>query len=529
MLSGLATLAEGTTFAGDYRVQRLLAAGGMGAVYVVLQQSTGKERALKLMRPELAIDAEARRRFQQEAQIGARIKSEHVVEIHSAGVDEATSIPYLVMELLSGEDLAARVERGPLSLAEARDVFEQVCHAMAAAHDVNVVHRDLKPENVFLAESRRAGAGTSVNVKVLDFGIAKLAMDAKSGATTGMIGTPLWMAPEQADRGKVTPGADVWALGLMTYHALTGRYFWRAADDPEATYTQLLKEIVMGEIPAVMERAREQGTSAMLTPAVASVIESALQRAPSARPPHARAFWEALSVALGSAPPASAPQPSAPQASAPQASPRVVSAAALQRTELASNVPRMPPMPPMPPPPISAYSFGDLMKPAFALGLFVLVFGAGVNMLAMKGCGGRSRQPGVNVVVNQDLPRPRPVPTTMPLGAVPSNARCRLCTDRVVVDGSLDRETVVSAVEASFPALDEECIESHGRKRVRPATVTIAFVVKEGTPGSRRVEATTSTDSADECLVRAFSTIRFPPKTDPTEVSYTLRFDPNVK
>src|SRR5687768_1511171 len=113
------TLEPGAIFADDYRVVRPLAAGGMGAVYVVDQLSTGKARALKVMRPELAGEEELRRRFQQEARIGAKIESEHVVEIHSAGVDEATKAPFIVMELLVGEDLASRLEKGPLDLAAA--------------------------------------------------------------------------------------------------------------------------------------------------------------------------------------------------------------------------------------------------------------------------------------------------------------------------------------------------------------------------------------------------------------------------
>src|SRR4051812_35196494 len=104
-------LSPGAIFATDYRVVRPLAQGGMGAVYVVEQLSTGKSRALKTMHPELAVDADARRRFQLEARIGSKIESEHVVEIHSAGVDEESRSPYLVMELLSGESLAERLER----------------------------------------------------------------------------------------------------------------------------------------------------------------------------------------------------------------------------------------------------------------------------------------------------------------------------------------------------------------------------------------------------------------------------------
>jgi serine/threonine protein kinase len=146
-MAGVADLSEGALFGGDYRVLRPLAAGGMGAVYVVQQLSTGKSRALKVMRPELAQDADARRRFILEAQVGARIQSEHVVDVLSAGVDDATQAPYLVMELLEGEDLATRVERaGPPALDEVREIFEQLCHAVGQAH---------------VAEPARAGARAS--------------------------------------------------------------------------------------------------------------------------------------------------------------------------------------------------------------------------------------------------------------------------------------------------------------------------------------------------------------------------------
>src|ERR1700710_1720861 len=120
MGEGSADREPGAIFAGDYRIVRQLAEGGMGAVYVVDQLSTGKARALKLMRPEVAQDADSRRRFELEARVGAHIESDHVVEIHSAGIDAGT--PYIVMELLDGEDLATRVRRsGPLEAAEARE------------------------------------------------------------------------------------------------------------------------------------------------------------------------------------------------------------------------------------------------------------------------------------------------------------------------------------------------------------------------------------------------------------------------
>ncbi len=299
MTGGLA-LEPGQVFARDYRVVRPLAAGGMGAVYVVDQLSTGKARALKVMRPELVDDADARRRFEQEARVGARIASEHAVEIHAAGIDSDTGLPFLVMELLVGEDLATAIERsGPMAPSAALTIFEQLCHAIGAAHAAGVVHRDLKPENVFVAKPRRAGEG-AVDVKVLDFGIAKVVEESASRKkSTQSVGTPLWMAPEQTElRSVVCPQTDVWALGLIAYYTLTGRPFWLAASDADATMTQLFREVLMGPLPPPSARAVEQGAPRP-PPAFDAVFARAVCRDPSKRYADASRFFEALSAALG--------------------------------------------------------------------------------------------------------------------------------------------------------------------------------------------------------------------------------------
>jgi serine/threonine protein kinase len=150
-------LREGAIFADQFRVVRPLARGGMGAVYVVEQLATRRERALKLMHPTLVSDERSLERFGREAQVSARIESDHVVEVIAAGVDRASGTPWLCMELLRGEDLAARLARGPLAPAETREIVRQLGHALGAAHRAGIVHRDLKPENLFLAVSRREG------------------------------------------------------------------------------------------------------------------------------------------------------------------------------------------------------------------------------------------------------------------------------------------------------------------------------------------------------------------------------------
>ncbi|MCC6903137.1 MAG: serine/threonine protein kinase [Polyangiaceae bacterium] len=257
-------LQPGSVFAGDFRIERALAMGGMGAVYVAEQLSTGRRRALKLLLPSLVDSERSRERFEQEARVASRIASDHVVEVVSAGVDPGTGAPWLAMELLEGETLAQRVERsGPLGPAETLEVMRQLCHALGAAHGAGLVHRDIKPENLFLARPRRDGI--PFTLKILDFGIAKLTEDVRGrGGATAAIGSPLWMAPEQASAAGVGPTADVWALGLVVFHCLTGRHYWRCATAPDATLQGLLKEVMLDPLAPASGRAAEQGTAALL-------------------------------------------------------------------------------------------------------------------------------------------------------------------------------------------------------------------------------------------------------------------------
>jgi serine/threonine-protein kinase len=293
-MNAASLLPSAYVIAGEYEVVRPLDEGGMGRVYLVQQRSTGKQRALKVMHREIVADPSLQRRFEQEARVGARIPSEHVVEVLAAGVDAASGLPYLVMELLEGEDLRHRLDtRGGFAAHDVRAIFEQLCHAMAAAHGAGVVHRDLKPENVFLTVSRRAGAGR-FTVKVLDFGIAKLAAEAGTRATRSAVGSPMWMAPEQTTPGPVTPAADVWAMGLLAYELLAGKPFWRAANDPGGTTAQLMREVVLDPIPAASTRAADQGLAARLPPGFDAWFERCVARDPGARFADAALAWRAM-------------------------------------------------------------------------------------------------------------------------------------------------------------------------------------------------------------------------------------------
>ncbi len=286
--------APGFSITDDLVVVAPLNQGGMGEVYVAEQKSTGKRRAVKVMHREIVADPSLLRRFEREARAGARIKSEHIVEVLGTGVESTTGLPYLVMELLEGEDLAEHAAaQGALPHEEVRTIFEQLCHGVAAAHAAGVVHRDLKPENVFLAWSRRAGSDRFM-VKVLDFGIAKLAAEVATRATTGAVGSPMWMAPEQTAPGPVTPATNVWALGLIAYRLFTGENFWRSVASREANTAQLIREIVLDPIPRASERAAEQNAADKLPPGFDAWFARAVAREPAERFATAAELWKSM-------------------------------------------------------------------------------------------------------------------------------------------------------------------------------------------------------------------------------------------
>ncbi|MBI4953778.1 MAG: serine/threonine protein kinase, partial [Myxococcales bacterium] len=292
-------LVPGTVFGGDFRVVRLLGEGGMGAVYLAVQESTSTPRALKLMQRELVADPQMRERFEQEARLGSRIESDHVVQVVAAGVHAESGVPWIAMELLRGLPLDAYLgERGRLAPGEVRYLFEQLCHALGAAHARGIVHRDLKPANVFLTAPRVVGL--AYVVKVLDFGIAKVLAEAKTTRTAAM-GTPLYMAPEQYHVGTITPATDVWALGLIAFELLAGRSYWRAAEGPDATPAKLMYETCMGELGPASARAGELGLEAALPEGFDAWFERAVCREPAGRFATARAACEALAPILGAA------------------------------------------------------------------------------------------------------------------------------------------------------------------------------------------------------------------------------------
>ncbi|WP_438008782.1 protein kinase [Sorangium sp. So ce321] len=282
---------EGTLFAGRYRVVRSLATGAMGAVYEVIHVETERRRALKVMHLHLAESPEFRARFKLEARIAARIATEHIVEVFDAGIDVDTGMPFLVMELLRGQDLSKRLRSsGRLPPEEAVACLRQTALALDKTHAAGVVHRDLKPANLFLAES---DDDEEPRIKVLDFGIAKLVAEtALDSATTAALGTPLYMAPEQFDGGSISRAVDIFALGMIAYTLLVGKAYW-LHDMREFQVTLAFAALaVHGPQEPACARAAPEGVS--LPPAFDAWFAKATARAPEARFATASAAVEAL-------------------------------------------------------------------------------------------------------------------------------------------------------------------------------------------------------------------------------------------
>jgi len=214
-------LQPGAFVGGKFRIERVLGAGGMGVVAVAMHLQLDQRVALKVLNEQAAADPSTVQRFMREARAAARLKSDHICRVSDVGQLE-NGAPYIVMELLEGGDLAGILARGALAPYVAIDFVLQTCVGLAEAHAQGIVHRDLKPANLFV--TRRLD-GSSL-IKILDFGIAT----APAGAVTGLtqtqavMGTPGYMAPEQLRSTRDADArADIWALGVILYQALSGR------------------------------------------------------------------------------------------------------------------------------------------------------------------------------------------------------------------------------------------------------------------------------------------------------------------
>lgn len=269
---------------GKYEIKRLLGEGGMGAVYEGENTLIHRRVAIKVLHSDVAALEEAVKRFENEAQAAGRIGSDHIVEVLDLGrLDNGDR--YMVMEFLKGESLSARIAaRGRLSAKEICNIGLQLLEGLSAAHEAGIIHRDLKPDNVFLIAQ---GKGRTDFVKILDFGISKfngLGKDFSMTRTGSVMGTPYYMAPEQARGAKnLDARLDVYAAGVILYEAATGRVPFDGD-----TFNELLIKIVTEESPAVRTLVPD------LDPGLAEIIDRARQKNPDQRFASAREFRDAL-------------------------------------------------------------------------------------------------------------------------------------------------------------------------------------------------------------------------------------------
>ena len=263
----------GTVVDSRYEVERVLGEGGMGTVYRVRHRALGRQFALKALKQVFARDSELSARFIQEAKAAASVSHPNVVQITDFGTLPSGQ-PYFMMELLEGESLSRIIKRGgPLPAARAVRILRQVAEALSAAHAAGVVHRDLKPDNIQVGDAQ--GSGNEI-VKVLDFGLAKVAGASKLTRAGMVFGTPHYMSPEQASGDPVDHRSDIYALGVVMYEVFTGRVPFEA----DSYMGVLTKHMYMAPTPPseIVHDTRELG-------ALEDITLRCLQKKPDARYP----------------------------------------------------------------------------------------------------------------------------------------------------------------------------------------------------------------------------------------------------
>ncbi|WP_437538971.1 protein kinase [Sorangium sp. So ce726] len=303
------SLVEGSVVAGRYRLERMLARGGMGSIWVARHLQLDATVAVKLMAPEYASSSTARARFEREARAAAQLKIPNVVHVHDYGIEGDT--PFLVMELLEGEDLETRLSRERrLSTAATLGILTQVCKALRRAHEMGIVHRDLKPANLFLSRQDEDEI-----VKILDFGIAKAQGTLLAGNETKtgtLVGSPYFMSPEQVRRSKTLDWrSDLWSVGVIAYRCLTGHLPF-----PGEEIGEVFVAICTEDAPLASSIVPELG------PGVDGFFSRALARDPAHRFQGASELAEALGAAVGAA--GSEPRPLQPSVPAEGATPLLV-------------------------------------------------------------------------------------------------------------------------------------------------------------------------------------------------------------
>ncbi len=278
----------GVTLNDTYVVERVLGEGGMGRVYLARHTRISQKRvAVKVLHPEFAANSQVLIRFQREAEAAAAISHPNVVAV--LDIDRTPrGLPYLVCEYLEGIELAAHLKAsGKLSLGAAVHVGRQLCKALAATHASGVIHRDLKPQNIFLVGDFAKGVPERPYVKVLDFGLSRVTDSSENQLTkTGVVmGTPAYMAPEQARGQRADHRTDIYGVGVILYTVLTGRPPFDE-ETPQATVIAVMSS----------EPPRPRSLEPKIPPHLELVIERAMAREPAERFQDMTAFEQALAA-----------------------------------------------------------------------------------------------------------------------------------------------------------------------------------------------------------------------------------------
>ncbi len=260
-LRGTAAMLAGRTI-GPYQVLEPIGDGGMGVVYRALDTRLGRPIALKFLKPRLDADVSAAERFRLEARAAGALEHPNICTIHDIGETDDGRL-YLAMPLYDGETLERRIARGPFAVAEATDIAVQMLRGVAKAHARGIIHRDIKPANVFVT--------VDGVVKLLDFGIAKLADVSLTGPASRPLGTVAYMSPEQAHGTPVDHRTDLWSVGAVLYEMLTGqRPYPRGVPGATAEASASVPASLVAQRPDV-------------TPALERVVMKSLARYPADR------------------------------------------------------------------------------------------------------------------------------------------------------------------------------------------------------------------------------------------------------
>ncbi len=280
----------GLTLDGRYQIQERIAAGAMGVVYRGERVKLGRAVAIKFLHASLADDPARRQRFEIEAMAMARLDHPHCAQVIDTGIHE--QMPFVVMDFIRGVTLREVLDRGALDPRRAVALMRQILAGLAHAHEIGIVHRDVKPANVMLTDRTLIGE----QVRILDFGLARL-REGNAGITAGMvIGTPAYMSPEQCKGGVIDARVDVYACGVLLYEMLTGHKPYEHAEPLE-----ILRMQIHSPPPRLPE-----------LPSLDAVISRALAKDPDERYATATEMHAALDAAVNWANASSAPPPPRP-------------------------------------------------------------------------------------------------------------------------------------------------------------------------------------------------------------------------